>query len=232
MGRVSFPPTRRDYEVRLVVSALQKCIRRSDADGALYWAFELEKSGFGNWAWKRIRVICSEDVGPTVPGMAADIRALYENWKQADKKDESKVLFIAHAVIALCNAPKSRVVDWACWHHGNDHVERKEIPDEAKDRHTMDGRRLGRGWQHFFEEGSILIQPEGTPEQRIAELEAEYREEASKRIEFLETGSAEAKAKLVDNPWTGQVEVKNVNMETGEVIDGPPAVHRLPGMDD
>jgi len=221
----NFPPTLRNYDVRLVVSALQKTIRRSDVDGALYWAYELDKSGFGNWAWKRLRVICSEDIGPEVPGLASDVRALYENWRQADKKDGSKVLYLTHAVIALANAPKSRVVDWAVWYHNSDNVERREIPDVAVDKHTMQGRRMGRGNQHFLDEGTILIDPkeavfDGDASERLAHLEAEYRALAAAGMQSDNT--------LPDNPWLGQVEF---DPDTGEVFDQPPTVHRLPGMD-
>ena len=34
---------------------------------------------------------------------------------------------------------------------------RKEIPDVAKDIHTRSGEILGRGWDHFFEECTILL---------------------------------------------------------------------------
>jgi hypothetical protein len=34
---------------------------------------------------------------------------------------------------------------------------RREIPDHALDKHTMRGRKMGRGSKHFFEEGSKLV---------------------------------------------------------------------------
>ena len=37
------------------------------ADAAVYWATELDLSGYTAWAWKRIRVIASEDVGIAEP---------------------------------------------------------------------------------------------------------------------------------------------------------------------
>src|SRR4051794_35659972 len=55
------PPTSRGYDAREVVSALQKSIRRSDPDAALYWGVELARSGYGAWLWKRLRIIAVED---------------------------------------------------------------------------------------------------------------------------------------------------------------------------
>lgn len=52
-------------------------------------------------------MICSEDVGPAAPGVASDVRALYENAR--DKKSLAGGMFLAHAVILLATAEKSRV---------------------------------------------------------------------------------------------------------------------------
>jgi len=42
--------TKNQYRCDEVVSALQKAIRRGDCDAAVYWAHELNISGFGAWA--------------------------------------------------------------------------------------------------------------------------------------------------------------------------------------
>ncbi|HMS73404.1 MAG TPA: hypothetical protein PKB03_10260 [Baekduia sp.] len=152
------PPTRRGYDPPEVVSALQKAVRRSDTDAALYWSIELALSGYGNWCWKRIRTICSEDIGPAVPGLAADVRALYENWKEEQGKGDG-ILYVIHAVIMLAEAPKCRVTDWVAHYHCSDRVERREIPDEALDKHTRRGKQMGRGIEHFIDESSRLVQP-------------------------------------------------------------------------
>jgi replication-associated recombination protein RarA len=179
MASRDLPETRRGYDVREVVSALQKAIRRSDPDAALYWAHELDRSGFGPWCWKRLRVICSEDIGPSAPGLASDVRALYENWLDGRKnKGGEEVLYLSHAVIALATAHKSRVVDWAVLRHTSDYVERREVPDEALDKHTLRGRRMGRGIEHFMDEASRL-------EQWVRSLEAleeDYLDKARRLI--------------------------------------------------
>lgn len=153
-----FPPTKNGYDIHECVSALQKAVRRSDPDAAIYWALEMQSSGFGGWAWKRLRTICSEDIGPGAPGLAADVRALHDNWKQEQKSGEplNGLLYTIHACIALAHAPKSRVVDngfWA-WHRG---PKTREIPDEALDGHTQRGKRMGRGHEFFMSTSSKLI---------------------------------------------------------------------------
>ena len=69
------PDTRRGYDAREVVSALQKAIRRSDLDAALYWGVELARSGYGNWLWARLRIIVAEDCSPEATGLVGDVHA-------------------------------------------------------------------------------------------------------------------------------------------------------------
>jgi hypothetical protein len=173
------------------VSALQKAIRRSDPDAALYWACELAKSGLGNWLWKRLRIIAVEDCSPEALGLVADIKALNDQWRDATKdgRSDGELLYVARAAISLATAPKSRVIDWAAWLHNSDHAERREIPDEARDMHTRAGRRMGRGLEHFLEEASRLEPWTST----LTDLEGEYRELAARRV---------AKdPSLPSNPW-------------------------------
>jgi hypothetical protein len=73
-------------------------------------------------------------------------------------------------------------------HHLSDHVERREVPDEALNKHVARGLQLGRGPAHFLEEASRLIQWEGD----LDALEAEYRDRRRAQIE----GEAEP-----TNPW-------------------------------
>jgi len=148
------------YNCGEVASAMQKCIRRGLEGDALFWATELDMTGYGEYVWKRLRIIASEDVGLAAPGLAADIRALYGNWvDQRKKKDERhgpERLFLVHAVISLCRAPKSRMVDHALISMYEGARPRREIPDFALDKHTARGRRLRRGWQYFWDEGARL----------------------------------------------------------------------------
>lgn len=156
------------YKCGEVASALQKCIRRGLEEDALFWATELDLAGFGEYVWKRLRIITSEDVGLAVPGLAAEIRGLYENWldqrKKKDVQHGPERLFLVHAVLILARAPKSRLVDHALivMYEGNRGG--REIPDFALDRHTARGRQRRRGWRHFWAEGARL-----SPEAEISD---------------------------------------------------------------
>ncbi|MCC2546416.1 hypothetical protein LJY25_08165 [Hymenobacter sp. BT175] len=154
--------TAKGYDFFEVASALQKSIRRGLEDEAMYWAVELFNSNFAEYVWKRLRIIASEDVGLAVPGIASEIAALYQHHKlQASKKDDKNQperLFLTHAVLLLCRSEKSRVVDHALIYHWMRHEHRHlDIPDVALDKHNERGRQLGRGWKHFFEEGTLLV---------------------------------------------------------------------------
>jgi replication-associated recombination protein RarA len=188
------PPTRRGYQVHEVISALQKAIRRSEVEPALYWAIELDKSGHTGWAWSRLLTVASEDIGAAAPGLVSDVKALHSIWKEGKSKGAgSGGLQMVHATILMAAAPKSRLVNFAAIVHGSDHMERLEIPDEALDRHTRRGLRMGRGMEHFMEEGGKLVQPDESGVD-LAALEAAY---VATRWKFI----AKETADLPDNPW-------------------------------
>jgi replication-associated recombination protein RarA len=152
--------TANGYDFFEVSSAFQKSIRRGLEDEALFWTVELCISNYHEYAWKRIKIISSEDIGIAEPNITTEILALYENYTTlAKKKDEHypERLFIIHAVVKLCRANKSRLIDWLTVYTFGCHGQRlRQIPDYALDKHTKRGRKLGRGLNHFFEEGCKL----------------------------------------------------------------------------
>lgn len=157
--------TKGGYNCGEVASAMQKCIRRGLEDDALFWATELDISNYGEYVWKRLRIIASEDVGISYifPSIAGDIRALYDNWKDLRKKDDVKHaperLFLVDAVMRLCRAEKCRAVDHALIVFYEGERAKRDIPDFALDMHTGRGRAKRRGHKHFWEEGSKLGAP-------------------------------------------------------------------------
>jgi replication-associated recombination protein RarA len=145
-----------------VVSALQKCIRRGDEDGALYFGVDMYLSNYAEYAWKRMRIMVSEDIGLAEPNLPANFEALYNSYTALAKKKDphapEKLMFV-HAILLLSRAKKSRIVDHALIHHFLNHGKpevRREIPDAALDKHTVRGRKMGRGFDHFFNEGAKL----------------------------------------------------------------------------
>lgn len=102
--------TKRGYDFFEVASALQKAIRRADTPVAGYTAVELFESGFAAYVWKRLLTISAEDVAGIV---TQEIKALHDAFlliSDNGKKPKGRV-FIAKAVIVLCQARKSRDAD-------------------------------------------------------------------------------------------------------------------------
>lgn len=188
MGRSGPMPTVNGYQFNQATSSLQKFIRRGMEREALYMAAEFERSGYGRYVWKRLRVISSEDVGLGWPEGPAVIRALYENYEQFREENNNPNkpghrLFLIHAVLLLCRAKKSRLVDHATlaayrWQQG------PEVPDFAFDRHTAQGKRMGRGFDHFFDEGCKL--------ENMADIEDIYEAEARELMAMQERGEIPA----------------------------------------
>jgi replication-associated recombination protein RarA len=169
-----------------VVSALQKCIRRGLVDDALYWAVDMSLTGYDEYCWKRLRIMASEDVGPAEPHLPATIAALYATYTELKKKKDDRHapqrLQLVHAVILLAQARKSRVVDHALIHHFGNHAQlEREIPDCALDKHTIRGKAMGRGAEHFFAEGIKLANEAG---------EDHYKELARATLTRCKAGAA------------------------------------------
>lgn len=152
--------TARGYQMGEVVSALQKSIRRGDEAQATWWAAELDQSGYAGYAWNRLQIICSEDVGPAWPEGPAVIGALHTMWEAtAARKNQHRPerLFLTHAAMLLAQAPKSRRVDEAAWANYGTAGQYFDVPDYALDMHTARGRAMGRGEEHFDTEASVLV---------------------------------------------------------------------------
>lgn len=175
--------TKNGYDFFECSSAMQKSIRRGLEDEAIFWAVELFESSYTEYIWKRLRIISSEDVGLAEPHISSEIWALYEMHKeQAKKKDDKnrpERLFLIHAIMKLCRAKKDRTVDWALIYHFECHQKMlRPIPDYALDKHNERGRRLGRAWGHFFEEGTLLHR-----EPPIVLSEDAYKEKAKQAVD-------------------------------------------------
>ncbi|GAB3886062.1 AAA family ATPase [Spirosoma agri] len=172
--------TKKGYDFFECSSAFQKCIRRGLEEQAMYWAVELYDSGYGEYVWKRLRIMSSEDVGLAEPMMPANMWALYRSYQEQAKKKEDKNepqrLFLTHAVLLMCRCKKSRMVDWTLiWHWLRHPFQKLEIPDFALDKHNERGRQLKRSWAHFFDEGTALHNQgyvDGEKEMRLNAMKA------------------------------------------------------------
>jgi hypothetical protein len=107
-----------DYAPDEVVSSLQKMIRRGREYEACYWAYILHQSGYGQYLWRRLTIITSEDLGNGDPQAAILVSSLQQSWlvlhKHDSKQNLDKFLLVIHAVLYLCRAKKSRENDSLC----------------------------------------------------------------------------------------------------------------------
>ncbi|WP_226591626.1 hypothetical protein [Microseira wollei] len=97
--------TTNGYNFSEVASAFQKSIRRGIEAEALYWGTELDQSGYGEYVWKRMRIIVSEDIGLAEPMLPAVIWSLYQMWvahrQKKDEKHHPERLFLIHGILLL-----------------------------------------------------------------------------------------------------------------------------------
>ena len=161
------PKTVNGHNLFEVVSALQKAVRRGQVDDALYWAVDMDLSGYSAYLWRRLQIMACEDVGLANPHAAAQVYALWQLYlaqKGTSKKHAPERLMLVQAVMVLATSSKSRTVDNALMVHYMDHEGLyRDIPDYAFDYHTQIGRAKGRGPEHFVEEGARLA-PTGPDE--------------------------------------------------------------------
>jgi hypothetical protein len=96
------------HELSEVASAFQKSIRRGLEDEALHWGVELDLSGFGEYAWKRLRIMTSEDIGLRAGTTGTGLRSteLVRPGRSRIKACTERLFFI-HAILLLVRAKKA-----------------------------------------------------------------------------------------------------------------------------
>lgn len=148
--------TQKGYDFFQVASAFQKSIRRCDERQSMYWAVELYESGYAAYAWKRMIIMSSEDVGLGDPHVISMMMALKESYEFLAKKKEAakpERLPFTQAVLLITRCKKSRYVDHAITYYWQSHQQTDmPIPDYAYDMHTRKGKAMGRGLKFFYEE--------------------------------------------------------------------------------
>jgi replication-associated recombination protein RarA len=160
--------TKHGYQLDVVVSALQKAIRRGRVVEALFWGHELWSTsdavttGFPQWFWRRMSTISHEDCAAD-PMVAVLVNAARENARYATENFRRGVggLMAAHAIMVCCRAIKSRepcdlVMSVRA---AKDKGWRIQPHQSSFDKHTATGRRAGRGKRHFRDEGRLLAGP-------------------------------------------------------------------------
>ncbi|MBQ4573610.1 MAG: replication-associated recombination protein A [Clostridia bacterium] len=94
-----------------MLSALQKSIRGSDPDAAVFYLARILEGGDLIGACRRLQVIASEDIGLAYPMAAAVVRACVESAKELGMPEAR--IPLAHAALLLATAPKSNSAEAA-----------------------------------------------------------------------------------------------------------------------
>ncbi len=140
-----------------LISALQKEIRRGNAENAALLAYEMAitSPALEDYLWQRLMVISVEDIGFGEPNAPIFINSLVQMLAKFDRSVAERKLFAVHAVRYLCRCQKDRssdeMVNWIM--HANP---QPQIPDYALDMHTAAGQKMGRGKQHFWQQGAKI----------------------------------------------------------------------------
>ncbi|MGH2343655.1 MAG: AAA family ATPase [Chloroflexota bacterium] len=156
--------TRHGFPADLVISALQKEMRRGNTENAAMLAYEMMTSSaeMEEKLWSRLTVICVEDTGFGDVSAPILINNLYHMHHRFTREEGDRYVFAIHAVRYLCTRQKDRssdeMLNWI-----RRQVETKgavpTIPDYAYDMHTGEGKRMGKGLRYFYDVGS-RIDPE------------------------------------------------------------------------
>jgi replication-associated recombination protein RarA len=172
------PPTVNGLPAMSCISAMQKCIRRGLERQAMEFAAEMlhTSKAFCTMVCNRLEIISHEDIDtqsqphivPFVATACDQARRLYKSSPKGESANPSASrLAVGNAIRMMCRATKSREGDHFQAAIGqqallNGYV--PEVPEWAHDMHTMKGKRMGRGIDHFLSEGTQLF-PEAEADQ-------------------------------------------------------------------
>jgi len=143
-----------------LASALQKSMRGSDPDAAVYWLARLIAGGEDpRFIARRIAVCATEDVGNADP-MAAVLAAAAVQISEFVGLPEAQ-LALAQAAIYVACAPKSNASASAIWKAMADVKDKpiRAVPKHLKDSHYPAAKKLGYGadykYPHDFKDGFV-----------------------------------------------------------------------------
>ena len=180
--------TKSGLDADLVISALQKCIRRGEEELALRMAYDLyiPSTFHEEKMWNRLLVISVEDIGFGNTDAPMFVKTMNDLRKEFAYGDGDRPIFFMHAIRYLCRCKKERSTD-----HIKNIIMKEfeagyvpEIPDYAMDMHTIKGRAMGRDVFYFLNEAS-KVEPlwEGYDDSYRQTLYKMCEEEAKKKEE-------------------------------------------------
>jgi hypothetical protein len=160
------PATLHGLPAMAVVSLMQKAIRRGQERQAMEAACELmhTSKGFFTLTCNRLLVTVYEDIDtlaqPWIIPLVTDCISQAREWFDPEKPGKARMA-IGTAIRAMSRAAKSREADHfsICVGLASEAGFVPTVPSWAEDMHTLAGRKLGRGLDHFRTEGARLIPP-------------------------------------------------------------------------
>lgn len=163
---MGMPTTLHNMPAMVCLSAMHKCIRRGMEREAMQFACELGHSSksYAVMVANRLEIISHEDIGlaePSIIPLVATCCEQARRWYDPQKLGKWRMP-IGSAIRAMCRAAKSREGDHFQAAIGLRNMllgEKPEVPDFAYDMHTIQGRKQGRGLDHFRAEGTKLGPP-------------------------------------------------------------------------
>jgi replication-associated recombination protein RarA len=197
---MTIPDTKHGLNAMTCLSALQKSIRRGLEREAMEFAVELIRTSkaFHSMVCKRLEIISHEDIDtqtqPHVVPFVATCTAQAMKWYDPEKIGASRMV-LGNAIRLMCRAAKSREGDHFAIAIGLRSMLEgytPQIPDWANDQHTLAGRKLGRGLDHFRTEGAKLVPPPTEPDQyeaqayRLLGLKAQRGKQTVKRADLFD----------------------------------------------
>lgn len=162
--------TKNGFRVDEIISAIQKAVRRSDEEAALFFAYELCESNRWQYLFHRLKIISCEDIGLADPLAVILTNVVAQQLHDSKRRaDEQKRWFspdmniVGMVVMYLCRAPKNRICDivtsliWEKRKRGF----RIDIPEHSRDQHTKAGKeRIKREGidpnRQFYTEGALV----------------------------------------------------------------------------
>lgn len=170
-----------------LLSALQKSIRGSDENAALYYIARLLEAGDLISICRRMLVIASEDIGLAYPMAAVITKACCDNALQLGVPEAE--IPLAEAAIMLCTAPKSNSANKAIKAANSDLKKygALEIPRRLQNVHA-DGKGNSEFGQHY-------LFPHDYPNHWVAQ---QYLPDAIKNHVYYEFGNNKTEQAALD----------------------------------
>lgn len=168
--------TPKGYEPYELISGLQKFIRRSLEKEALFCFYELEAHGLFHFAKSRLKIIVYEDVGIANMELLNSINGHISAMEKFHKSGNGAWrLVLGNIILMACRGKKTRTSDqFVCaiaakiingWRVNFDEH------DFVYDMHTRKGKSMGRGYQHFYDHASKIIESKETTDYYQEEID-------------------------------------------------------------